>query len=210
MWRWKKQAGGEGGGRPVEPAGASDGSDSVAENVEHAEDGPEGVSTGAEIQERIGQLEAELADAQGRALRVMADFQNYQRRALQNEIVARQQGLGALAMSVVGVIDHFDHALNQTVQNAEAKQVQAGLRVIRDELLKALQQHGVSLINPAPNEDFVPGRHEAIMQQKAQGVEPGRVVATFQAGYGLAGPPGSAAGSERVLRPAKVSVAPTE
>jgi molecular chaperone GrpE len=185
----------------------------VPENIEQTgpEAGAEGdsFSSGGEIQERIGQLEAELADAQGRALRVLADFQNYQRRALQNEVVARQQGVAALATSVVGVLDHFDQALNQGAA-AGADQVLMGLRVIRDELLKALQQHGVGLINPASNELFVPGRHEAIMQQPAEGVEPGHVVATFQSGYTLAGPAGSPPGSERVLRPAKVSVAPTE
>ena len=48
------------------------------------------------------------------------------------------------------------------------------------------------------------------MQQQAEGIEPGHVVSTFQAGYTLAGPSGSPPGSERVLRPAKVAVAPTE
>src|SRR5262245_24758329 len=97
MWKWKKQGepgGGGGGGEP----GGPDGSEAVPENFDQ---GPEGdLSTGPEIQERIGQLEAELEDARSRALRVMADFQNYQRRALQNETVARQMGLGALATSV--------------------------------------------------------------------------------------------------------------
>jgi molecular chaperone GrpE len=207
MWKWKKQ--GDGGGDAG--SGGPDGSSDVPENIEQT--GPEAAHEGdggAEIQERIGQLEAELADAQSRALRVMADFQNYQRRALQNEVVARQQGLGTLATSVVGVVDHFDQALNQQPGTPEAQQILTGVKVIRDELLKALQQHGVGLISPAPNEEFVPGRHEAIMQQKAEGVEPGHVVSTFQAGYTLAGPPGSPAGSERVLRPAKVAVAPTE
>src|SRR5437899_4002982 len=211
MWKWKKQGEGEGGDGPDKRPQGSDGSSEVPENIEQT--GPEAAHEGdggAEIQERIGQLEAELSDAQSRALRVMADFQNYQRRALQNEVVARQQGLGALATSVVGVVDHFDQALNQTPANPEAQQILTGLRVIRDELLKALQQHGVGLINPSPNEEFVPGRHEAIMQQTAEGIEPGHVVSTFQSGYTLAGPAGSPQGSERVLRPAKVAVAPTD
>jgi molecular chaperone GrpE len=204
MWKWKKESG-EGAKEPQR----SDGSEAVPENLEHPE--TEGdPSSGPGIEERIGQLEAELDDARSRALRVMADFQNYQRRALQNEVVAKQQGLGALATSVAGVIDHFDHALNQQPKTPEAQQVLAGLNVIREELLKALQQHGVSQINPAPNEEFLPGRHEAIMQKAQEGVAPGHIVATFQPGYALAGPAGSPTGSERVLRAAKVAVAPTE
>jgi molecular chaperone GrpE (heat shock protein) len=54
----------------------------------------------------------------------------------------------------------------------------------------------------------VPGIHEAIMQQAAEGVEPGHVAATLQTGYVLAG--GGGGGGERVLRPAKVSVAARE
>src|SRR6266478_6868392 len=153
MWPWRKQ--GEQGDGP-EP----DRSGPVPENIEQTgpEAGAEGDSfgSGGEIQERIGQLEAELEDARGRALRVMADFQNYQRRALQNEVVARQQGVAALATGVVGVLDHLDQAVNQDVANASAEQILAGVRVIRDELLKALQGQGVGIINPAPNELFVP------------------------------------------------------
>jgi molecular chaperone GrpE len=208
MWKWKKQDD-QGAGQGAQGPSRSDGSEAVPENFDQGADG-EPISTGPEIQERIGQLEAELEDARSRALRVMADFQNYQRRALQNEIVAKQQGLAALATSVTGVIDHFDHALSQQPKTPEAQQVLAGLNVIRDELIKALQQHGVTQINPAPNDEFVPGRHEAIMQKAQEGVEPGHVASTFQPGYVMAAPGGSPPGSERVLRAAKVAVAPTE
>jgi molecular chaperone GrpE len=158
-----------------------------------------------EVQEKIAQLEAELEDARGRALRLMADFQNYQRRALQNEIVAKQQGIAGLAGSVANVVDNFDTALAQTSNAASAEQILTGLRLIRDELVKALSQHGVTQISPQPGDLFEPGRHEAVMQQKAEGVEPGHVVSTFQSGYMLSG-----GGGERVVRPAKVVVAPAE
>ena len=156
---------------------------------------------------RTSHLEAELEEAKNRALRLMADFQNYQRRALQNEVVAKQQGIASVAMTLTTVVDHFDTALSQTSASASPEQILAGLKLIRDELVKGLAQHGVTSISPAPNDLFEPGRHEAVMQQKAQGVDPGHVVTTFQAGYALSGSGGV---PERVLRPAKVVVAPTE
>jgi molecular chaperone GrpE len=73
----------------------------------------------------------------------------------------------------------------------------AGVRVIRDELIKTLGRHGVGLINPARGEEFQPGRHEAIMQKSEADLAPGHVVMTFQSGYTL---------GDRVLRPAKVAV----
>jgi molecular chaperone GrpE len=207
MWPWKKsgQQSEQPGGRTAGP----DGSDGMAEETQHPEmaDHADDMDGGGELQSRIGQLEAELEDARNKTLRLHADFQNYQRRALQNEVVAKQQGIGTLASSVVTVLDHFDTALAQTTGSGTVEQVLEGLRLIRDELLKALNQHGVSVLNPQPGDLFEPGKHEAVMQQAAQGVEPGHVVSTFQAGYTLAGSGGV---PERVLRPAKVVVAPTE
>lgn len=152
---------------------------------------------------RIKELEAELDDAKTRALRIMADFNNYQRRAMQNEIAAEQQGSAAVAMSVVPVIDHFDQALTLDPATSSAQQVIDGVKVIRDELLKALGKHGVRVLNPARGEQFVPGVHEALMQQPAEGVDSGCVVQVYQSGFALQTPTG-----ERVLRPAKVVVAP--
>lgn len=147
----------------------------------------------------LAQLTRERDEAVAAQKHALADFANYQRRAIANEQVARQQGAGAVAMSVVNVIDHFDIALNQDLSKATPEQIVSGVRVIREELIKALQQQGISLITPQPNDEFVPGRHEAVMQQPAEGVDSGRVSMMLQAGYQL---------FDRVLRPAKVAVAP--
>lgn len=159
------------------------------------------------LREQVDKLTAERDEAQQRYLRSLADFQNYQRRAVQNEQVARAEGTGRVAKDVVNVIDHFDLALGQDLATLGpgAAPVLDGLRVIREELMKVLLSHGVGLINPARNDEFSPGRHEAIMQQADPDTQPGRIVATFQPGYTL-----TTAGLERVIRPAKVSVAPSE
>jgi molecular chaperone GrpE len=101
------------------------------------------------------------------------------------------------------VIDHFDIALTQDPARASAQQIMDGVRVIREELIRALARHGVSMICPAPNDEFQPGRHEAIMQQPAEGVEPGCIAACYQPGYAL-----REGDVERIIRAAKVAVAP--
>lgn len=156
--------------------------------------------------DELARLAAELEEARQRTLRLMADFQNYQRRAFQNEEAARIEGASKVVSAVVGIVDHFDMAVNQDPATASAQQIIDGVKVIREELLRVLHQQGVRLIRPEPNDEFKPGVHEAVMQQSADGVDPGRVVATFQAGFLLS----TGGGCERVLRPAKVSVAPTE
>lgn len=148
---------------------------------------------------RLAELEAKLADAEAGRLRALADFQNYQRRALTNEQEARVQGRTAVVQSLLTLLDHFDIALSQNAGAATAEQIMGGVRMIRDEFTKVLQSHGVGLINPARGDMFDPGRHEAIMQQASDGVGSGHVVSTFQMGYSM---------GERIVRPAKVSVAP--
>ena len=214
MWPWKKS--GDKPGQPGPGPQQTDGSNDMPEDTQHSDMtdhenqpdmGGEHLDASGEHDQRTARLEAELEEAKNRTLRLMADFQNYQRRALQNEVVAKQMGVAAVATTLTTVLDHFDTALAQTSTAASPEQILQGLRLIREELAKALGQHGVSIINPAPNELFEPGRHEAVMQQKAEGVDPGHVVTTFQAGYALAGSGGV---PERILRPAKVVVAPTE
>jgi len=147
----------------------------------------------------LEKLRAQRDEFNDKYLRALAEFQNYQRRAHNNEKEARQQGVSSVLGAIIPVMDHFDMALGLDPTKASAQQVIDGVKVIRAELLKALQSSGIVVINPEPNDEFNPGQHQAIMQQSAESVESGRIVSTFQPGYVL---------GERVVRPAKVIVAP--
>lgn len=132
-------------------------------------------------------------------LRALAEYQNYQRRSLQNEQEARKQGLTSVLNSVLPVLDHFDMALNQAVDNEAAQRVVDGVKVIKAELVRALERHGVSVINPAIGDEPDPSRHSVLMHKAAEGVEAGKISSVMQAGYAL---------GDRVIRPAMVTVAP--
>ncbi len=154
-----------------------------------------------ETQSQIESLRSELADLNARHLRTIADYQNSQRRAAANEREAKQQGMTSVIQNVLTVLDHFDLALGVDPSKATAEQVVNGVKVIRDELMKVLQSHGVGVIAPEPNAEFNPTRHQAVTQGQQKGIEPGRIIATLQQGYTL---------GERVIRPAMVSVAGSE
>ena len=147
----------------------------------------------------LARAQVEAAEWRDKYLRSIADFQNYQRRALQNEADARKHGISSVVQNVVNVMDHFDLALAHDTSKATAEQIISGVKVIREELLRALTSVGVRVITPKPNDEFQPGQHEAIMQQSADGVEKGNVAMLFQPGYAL---------GERIIRPAKVGIAP--
>jgi len=147
----------------------------------------------------IDQLTAERDEALMSWKRSLADYQNFQRRAVQNETEAHRQGVTSVLGSILPVLDHFDLALTQKPGDEAGTKILEGVKVIRAELIRALENHGITLLNPQPNDEFDPNKHSAITQLAAQGVEPGRVSMTMQPGYML---------GDRVIRSAKVGVAP--
>jgi molecular chaperone GrpE len=152
-----------------------------------------------EARDAIRALEDQLAQAKSETLRAIADFQNLQRRTAEHEPRLRMNAAGGVVRQVIPVLDHFDPALAQDPSRMTVAAALDGLRIVRGELIKALERSGVELIQPKVGDAFDPHRAEAIMQQPADGVASGHVSMLLQPGYLL---------GETVLRPAKVAVAP--
>ena len=146
----------------------------------------------------LEELKAELDEAIAARKRALADFANYQRRAAEAELRAAEGGAAGVARSLLGVLDHLDLALGQDTGQLTVEQLLGGVRIVRDELLKALAAHGVERLEPAVGDEFDPHCHEAVMRQPAGDVPPGHISAVMQPGYVM---------GRAVLRPAKVTVA---
>ncbi len=151
-----------------------------------------------EINDPIADLEAKLAEAEARALRTLADFQNFQKRAANNEIEARRQGITSIITSLLPVMDNFDLALGQDISSMSAEQLLGGVEMVRTEMERALAQQGVGLIKPKRGDTFDPAIHEAVTRHPDPDLEPGAIIDAFQSGYKM---------GDRVLRPAKVVIA---
>jgi len=149
-------------------------------------------------QDQIAQLERSLADAQEQRLRLIAEYQTSQRRALESEVRARGAGVAHMARQIIPVVDNLDLALGQIVGMSAEKAIE-GLTMLRAELGKALEKSGIERIEPKSGEEFDPHQHEAVMRQPADGVDRDHISMIFQPGYRL---------GETVIRPAKVAVAP--
>lgn len=174
-----------------------------AQRDEHAGccGGPHEQECCADADSALDALRAERDELDSKYRRTLADFQNYQRRSLQNEREARERGMEAVVESVICSLDHFEKALSHDASKMSAEQLVKGVQLIHDELVKALARHGAGIIEPAVNEEFDPMRHQAVAQREGEGVDPGHVVQSLQRGYTL---------GERVIRPAMVVVAPSE
>lgn len=145
----------------------------------------------------VSVMQAERDEMQAKYLRALADMQNYARRAQQNVADARQQQVMDVARAMLTVLDHFDNALNLDPQTATAESVLRGVQMVRDELHATLERFGVRRIDARRGEEFDPNRHEALMHEPVEGLEPNHVATQYQPGYLI---------GDKTLRPAKVSV----
>ncbi len=145
----------------------------------------------------LAQLTAQLDEAVEARKRALADFANYQRRAAQSERQASLGGEANVVRSILGVLDHFELALDQDRAQMTVEQLLGGVRIVRDELIRVLESFDVQPIDPAVGDDFDPNLHQAVLQQPARDIAPNSIVSVLQAGYKM---------GDIVLRPAKVSV----
>ena len=148
--------------------------------------------------QQLESLQGELADTSNRMLRVQADYQNFVRRSQKNLNEARQQQLMEIAKALVTVLDHFDRALEIDTQKTTATSLVAGVKIVRDELLRTLERFGVERVDVKVGDEFDPNRHEALMHEAGEDVQANHVVKQLQPGYIL---------GDKTLRPAQVSIA---
>ena len=147
----------------------------------------------------LAELHKQVEEKQTAYLRVLADFQNFQRRSRENEMRARDHGVAHVARAIVPVLENMDLALGHDLRSLDANKLADAVTLMRSELLKALGQCGIERIDPKPGCEFDPTFHEAVMQQAVDKIGPGRIGQCLQAGYRF---------GEIPLRSAKVAVTP--
>jgi molecular chaperone GrpE len=176
-----------------QPAPATDG-ETPAEEIQ---------SEGVEIEHRLHELEQELGrvrdeaeDANGRALRILAEFDTYRRRTDKERAVAADRGAADVLKELLEVADNFDRALAH-VRDDMPEAFVDGIHLVARSLRDVLDRRGVVRIEVV-GKPFDPVRHEAVSSLPDEEAEPNTVLSEVQPGYML---------GEKVLRPAKVIVA---
>lgn len=163
------------------------------------EDAIEAAEHEAESEERslLEKLQSERDELESKLLRVSADYQNFARRAQQNVDSAVEQKLMDMARGLTTVMDHFDRALDGQNKD-QAEGVLQGVFMVHDELIATLNRFGIERLDVEVGSEFDPNKHEALMRQPSEDVEPNHVTMQMQPGYLL---------GEKVIRPAQVGVA---
>ena len=130
-------------------------------------------------------------------VRAMAELENTRRRASEEVQKAHKFGIEEFAENLLPVVDSLEKALEVTKDDQD-NPMREGMLATYRQLVHALDVSGMKPIDPK-GEAFDPHKHQAIAMVPApEGVAAGNVVEVFQRGWLI---------SERVLRPAMVSVA---
>ena len=138
-------------------------------------------------------LQQQLEEANEAKLRALADFKNYQRRSVENEIRASSSGKAQVVRAIVPSLEQ----INMAIEHAGDDSVVKGFQMARDALMQGLVECGVTTIFPEIGDEFDPQLHEALMRQDSEDLETDRIVMLMQSGFQL---------GDIVISPAKVAV----
>jgi molecular chaperone GrpE len=163
------------GGRPV----ASEAAGAPAAQSEAAADAAE-----------LAALREELAQAQDRHRRALADLDNYRKRTEREGDRRVDEARQALLRDWLEALDSVERALRMTPRDP-------GLLAVLEQMEAILARQGVTRID-AVGTRFDPERHEAVAVHPAHDAPDQTVLDVARSGFGL--------DDERVLRPAQVVV----
>mgnify|MGYP000555031151 FL=1 len=132
-------------------------------------------------------------DANTKFLRLMADFQNYRKRADKEKSDIYARANENIMLGLLTVIDNFERAIEHESKDEKYAE---GMQLIFKQLIDVLKSSGLEEIK-ALDEDFDPNIHNAVMTCDSDEHESGKVVEVLQKGYLLNG---------RLLRASMVKV----
>ncbi|MEM8549381.1 MAG: nucleotide exchange factor GrpE [Verrucomicrobiota bacterium] len=159
--------------------------------------GDQAATDTAELLTQLDKAQAEAMAHQERALRAVADLDNYRRRAAREMEQSRLLANAGLIEELLPALDNLQLGLTAASNHPEAEVVTKGFEVVAQQLLQILAEHGLEVIQPDAGEAFDHNLHEAVSQQANESIADDHVITLVRVGYRL---------NERLLRPASVVV----
>ena len=126
--------------------------------------------------------------------RIQADFDNFRRRNASIRLDSYEEGKRDTIKELLPALDNLERALESIP--AENVGWRDGVAMVHRQMLESLKKLGLEEIETDCK--FDPSKHEAVMQEKMDGKEPGDIVVVFQKGYRM---------GDKILRHCMVKVA---
>lgn len=191
--------------RKIHIEDGDDSEENVNEGTEAdaAEEKAEAASEGAETEAGNEAGEADKAEADAKAaeeqeseryMRLMAEFQNFKRRAAREKSDIHAYANEKIVGELLPVLDNFERALQ--TESGDLEGYAKGMELIFTQLKTALEHAGLSEI-PALGEEFDPNVHNAVMTEQSEEHDDGKISKVLQKGYKL---------NDKVIRPSMVAV----
>lgn len=150
---------------------------------------------------RIENLETQLAEAQQAVLYAQAETQNVRRRLEKDAQDARAYAATGFARDMLSVMDNMQRALEaipaEVKDEEKWKGLIGGIEATGRELETVFEKNGVKRV-ASMGLPLDPNQHQAMVEVPTADQEPGTIVQEMQAGYVI---------KDRLLRPAFVGVA---
>jgi molecular chaperone GrpE len=164
-------------------------------------DGGEGVPGNDDpvktLEKRLADAEAAAAQAQDRLLRILAEHENYKKRALRETADFQKFANEALMKNLLPVIDNLERAVESSAGNKDAEHaIVVGVKMTLDEIYKVLERFSLKSLE-TEGKPFDPNFHQAVLQQESAEHSENTVLKEMQKGYVL---------HDRLIRPAMVVV----
>ena len=149
----------------------------------------------------LKKLKEDLAGANDKLLRALAEAENVRRRAEREVKDASSFAVTGFARDMVSVLDNLQRALKAVPEELKGdprfQQLIEGIALTERELLAVFERFGIRKISPK-GEAFDHNRHQALFEVETDAHPKGHVAEVIQEGYLI---------KERLLRPALVGIA---
>ena len=150
--------------------------------------------TSKNLKENIKELELEVEDLKNKNIRLLAEFDNYKKRNLEERRKILQYDGKDFIVSVLPVLDDLDRTLS-IKELKKSDNIYSGIKMIRDKINKILDDKGIKSYKTV-GEEFDTNFHEALMMKKSS-KKSGCILEEFERGYLY---------HDKVIRHAKVIV----
>lgn len=132
----------------------------------------------AELMTKNAQLESELSEEKDRALRVMAEYDNFRRRSKAERESVYSDAYADAILEILPIIDNLERA--EAYNSSE--DVNTGVAMILNGAREALKKMGVEEIE-ALGCEFDPNVHNAVMHTEDESLGENVISAVLQKGY---------------------------
>lgn len=168
----------------------------IAEEIieDEAQEAPEELTEEESPEDKIKALEEAAAADKDKYLRLLAEYDNFRKRSIQEKLNAFSDATAKAALEVISVIDNFERAMAADCTDENYKK---GVEMIYGQFTEVIKKLGVEEIE-ALGKEFDPNLHNAVSQVEDENFGENTVSQVYQKGYKL---------GDKVIRCAMVVVA---